>query len=284
MSTLLKETLDQSSIYMPTPARIVEIKQFTDLEKWFRIELPSGFSIAHRPGQFVEVSVLGVGEAPISICSSPAHSNGSFELCVRSVGRLSGAMHRLSIGSMIAVRGPFGRSFPIERFRGKDIIFIAGGLGLAPLRSLINEVLDERGKYGHIMILYGTRSPAEFLFPDDLKLWAEREDIEFHLTVDRPTPGWQGNIGVITTLMPKMKFQARNTVAAIVGPPVMYRFVLMELLAKGIAEGNIWMSFERQMKCGVGKCGHCQMHHIYTCQKGPALSYAEIKNLEEAFS
>lgn len=164
-STLLKETLEQESIYMPTPARIVASKQYTELEKWFRIELPSGYKIAHRPGQFVQVSVLGIGEAPISICSSPSSSDGSFELCVRRVGKLTDAIHRLPVGSMIGVRGPFGRSFPIERFRGKDIIFVAGGLGMAPLRSFINEVLDERGKYGRVMILYGARSPADFLFP-----------------------------------------------------------------------------------------------------------------------
>ncbi|MBE2267626.1 MAG: FAD/NAD(P)-binding protein [Anaerolinea sp.] len=284
MTTLLRETLNQSSIYMPTPARIVSVKQFTELEKWFQIELPSGFSIAHKPGQFVEVSVLGIGEAPISICSSPARSNGSFELCVRRVGKLTNALHQMTVGSMIAVRGPFGHGFPIEKFRGKDIVFVAGGLGLAPLRSLITEVLDERGKYGRVMILYGARSPKDFLFADDLKAWGERADVELHCTVDRPAEGWEGNIGVITTLLPKIKFHARNTIAAIVGPPVMYRFVLVELLAKGIAEGNIWMSFERQMKCGVGKCGHCQMHHIYTCQKGPAFSYADIKHLEEALS
>jgi sulfhydrogenase subunit gamma (sulfur reductase) len=284
MTTLLKQTLDHASIYIPMPSRILEIKQFTEHEKWFKIALPDGFSIAHKPGQFVEVSVLGIGEAPISICSAPSNSNGSFELCVRNVGKLTGAIHRMHAGEMIAVRGPFGRGFPIERFRGKDIVFVAGGLGLAPLRSLINEVLEERGKYGRVSILYGTRTPQDFLFPDELKQWQERGDVDFHLTIDRPAPDWEGNVGVITTLLPKIRINPRNTVAAIVGPPVMYRFVLMELLGKGLNEGNIWMSFERQMKCGVGKCGHCQMHHIYTCQKGPAFSYAEVKYLEEALS
>jgi sulfhydrogenase subunit gamma (sulfur reductase) len=284
MTTLLRETLDHSSIYMPTPVRIVAVEQFTEVEKWFHLELPSGFTIAHQPGQFVEVSVLGIGEAPISICSSPARSNGAFELCVRRVGKLTEALHRLEPGSMIGVRGPFGHGFPIDRFQGKDIVFVAGGLGLAPLRSLITEVLDERGKYGRVALLYGARTPKDFLFPDDLKAWAERGDIECHVTVDRPSDGWDGNVGVITTLLPKIDFPARNTIATVVGPPIMYKFVLQDLLAKGIAEGNIWLSFERQMKCGVGKCGHCQMHHIYTCQKGPVLSYAEVKDLEEALS
>jgi sulfhydrogenase subunit gamma (sulfur reductase) len=282
MTTLLKETLNQKSIYMPTPARIIHVERLTEHEKLFRIELPSSFSLDHRPGQFVEVSVLGIGEAPISISSSPSRTNHSFELCVRAVGKLTDAMHAMKPGSMVGIRGPFGRGFPIERFRGKDILFAAGGLGLAPLRSLINEVLDERGKFGRIIILYGARSPQDIIFRKELEVWTARSDIETHLTVDRPDDTWAGNVGVITTLFPKVKFSARNMVSVIVGPPVMYRFVLMELLGRGIAEGNIWMSFERQMKCAVGKCGHCQMHHIYTCQDGPSFSYNEVKHLEEA--
>ena len=267
---------------MPTPARITYVEQFTPHEKFFRIELPSGFSMSHRPGQFLEVSVLGVGEAPISISSSPSRTKNVFELCVRAVGKLTDALHTMSPGDMVGLRGPFGRGFPIERFRGKDILFAAGGLGLAPLRSLINEVLDERGKFGRVIILYGARSPEDILFRKEFAEWQARDDVEAHLTVDRPTDDWEGNVGVITTLFPKIKFSARNMVSVIVGPPVMYRFVLMELLGRGIAEGNIWMSFERQMKCAVGKCGHCQLHHIYTCKDGPSFAYADIKHLEEA--
>jgi sulfhydrogenase subunit gamma (sulfur reductase) len=282
MTTLLKETLKNSSIYMPTPSRIIDVRNMTDYEKLFKIELPSGFSLSHRPGQFVQISVLGIGEAPISISSSPSRSNGTFEVCVRRVGNVTNAMHNLQPGAMLGMRGPFGRGFPVERFRGKDILFCPGGLGLAPLRSLINEVLDERGRYGRVIILYGTRSPQDILFKDEIEEWKNRDDIEFHMTVDHPDEDWTGNVGVITTLFPKVKIHPRNMVAVVVGPPVMYRFVLMELLGKGIAEGNIWFSFERHMKCGVGKCGHCQMHHIYTCQDGPSFSYAEIKHLEEA--
>jgi len=282
MTTLLKETLNHDSIYMPARARITHVRQFTEHEKLFKIKLPSGFSLNHRPGQFVEVSVLGVGEAPISISSSPSRTKGEFELCVRKVGKLTGALHSLQQGSLIGIRGPFGRGFPIERFRGKDMMFVAGGLGLAPLRSLINEVLDERGKFGRVIIMYGTKSSSELLFPDDLEIWRKRDDVELHVTVDKASDDWDGNVGVITTLFPKIKIAPRNMVCVMVGPPVMYRFALMEVLGKGIAEGNIWMSFERQMKCAVGKCGHCQLHHIYTCLNGPSFSYADIKHLEEA--
>ena len=281
MSHTLRDTL-QKSIYLPEAARIVHIRELTALEKLFTLELPAGASLNHEPGQFVEVSVLGVGEAPISISSSPSRSNGTFELCVRKAGDVTGALHRMQTHQQIGVRGPFGHGFPIERFRGKDILFAAGGLGLAPARSLINQVLDERGRFGRVMILYGAKHPSELLFTDELAQWGKRDDIELHVTVDRPAEAWTGNVGVITTLFPKVQAYARNTVAVVVGPPVMYRFVLMELFGKGIPEGNIWLSLERRMKCGVGKCGHCQMNHIYVCQSGPVFSYADVKSVQEA--
>jgi sulfite reductase subunit B len=282
MTATLQDTLQAPSIYLPSQGRILEVRPMTKMEKVFKIGLPEGISLGHRPGQFVEVSIMGVGEAPISISSSPSRSNGAFELCVRRAGDLTSVLHRLGPGDTLGVRGPFGHGFPYERFRGKDLLFAPGGLGLAPLRSLINQVLDERGNYGRILILYGARNPSELLFTDELAEWQARGDVEVHLTVDRGDENWKGNVGVITTLFPKIEVHARNTVAITVGPPVMYRFVLMELQAKGIAEGNIWLSLERRMKCGVGKCGHCQINNTYTCQSGPAFSYAEIKHLEEA--
>ncbi len=282
MTVMLKDTLESPSIYLPTPAKILDVRQLTHIEKLFTIELPNGMSLGHRPGQFVELSVFGVGEAPISISSSPSRSNSRFELCVRRVGDLTSVLHQMQPGDMVGIRGPFGRGFPIERFRGKDILFAPGGLGLPPLRSLINQVLDERTQFGRVIILYGARSPAEMLFTEELAEWGARDDVELHIAVERPDEDWKGNVGVITTLFPQIQIYARNTVAITVGPPVMYPFVLVELLGKGIPEGNIWFSLERRMKCGVGKCGHCQINHIYTCQDGPSFSYDQLKHLEEA--
>ena len=282
MVTALKQTLIDPSIYLQTYGVVRSVRPMTGMEKLFDIALPEGMSLGHKPGQFVEVSLFGVGEAPISICSSPSRSNGSFQLCVRRAGDLTGLLHTLAPGSPIGIRGPFGTGFPIERFRGKDMLFAPGGLGLAPLRSLINQVLDERSDFGRVIILYGARSPAELLFTDELAAWKARGDVEVHLTVDRGDENWKGNVGVITTLFPKVEVHPRNTVAVTVGPPVMYRFVLMELLGKGLPDGNIWLSLERRMKCGVGKCGHCQINHLYACQSGPSFSYAQIKHLGEA--
>jgi NAD(P)H-flavin reductase len=269
-------------IFQPEFGRIHRVERIGPLEKLFTIELPGGKSLDHRPGQFMEVSILGVGEAPISISSSPSRSNGVFEMCVRKVGDVTGAIHRLQAGDLIGVRGPFGHGFPIEKFRGKDMLFAPGGLGLAPLRSLINQVLDERALFGRVIILYGAKTPPELLFRDELREWAERSDVELHLSVDRGDETWTGNVGVITTLFKYITVNPRNTVAVTVGPPVMYRFVLMEFLGMGIPEGNIYLDLERRMKCGVGRCGHCQINNIYACQSGPVFSYKEIKGLEEA--
>ncbi len=274
--------MTHSSIYAPEFARLVDVRPLTELEKLFTIELPDGRSLGHDPGQFVMVSIPGVGEAPISITSSPSRSNGTFELCVRRVGDVTNALHRMKPGDYVGIRGPFGHGFPIEQMRGKDLLFAPGGLGLAPLRSLINQVLDERGSFGRVIILYGAKRPAELLFRDELEEWAARDDVEFHVTVDRGDESWDGHVGVITTLFPLITVDPRNTVAVTCGPPIMYRFVIMEMLGKGIPETQIYLSLERRMKCGVGKCGHCQINDLYCCQDGPVFTYAQIKNVPEA--
>jgi sulfhydrogenase subunit gamma (sulfur reductase) len=275
-------TAREESVYLPVMARVLKVDPLTETEKLFTLQLPGGRTLGNEPGQFVETSLMGIGEAPISVTSSPSRSNGTFELCIRRVGDLTSALHNLSPGDVVGVRGPFGHGFPIARMRGKDMLFAAGGLGLPPLRSLINQVLDERGAFGRVIILYGTKNPSEILFKDELSEWAARDDVEFHMTVDRGSPDWTGHVGVITTLFPKVTINPRNTVAATVGPPIMYRFVLMELLGKGIPETQIYLSLERRMKCGVGKCGHCQINDLYCCQDGPVFTYSQIKGLEEA--
>jgi len=284
MKTLLEEVRGKESIYVPIPARIVKVEDLTALEKLYTLALPNDLRLAHEPGQFVQLTVFGVGEAPISITSSPSRSIGTFELAIRKVGDLTNVIHAMGPGRVVGIRGPFGRGFPLARFRGKDLLLVAGGCGMAPLRALINQVLDERGNYGNVQILYGVRTPTELMFKDELRQWAQRSDVELHLTVDSPDMGWNACVGYVSTLFPEVKVDPRNTVAAIIGPPVMYKSVIDQCKAKGIADGNLWVSFERRMRCGVGKCGHCQMNHLYTCQRGPAFMYTEIKELAEAFA
>jgi len=268
-------------LYNPIMATILDVETLTSLEKRFEIRLPDEKPLGHKPGQFVEVSIFGFGEAPISISSSPTKLP-VFDLTVRKTGRLTDKLHELSVGSHIGIRGPFGNGFDITGFQGKDIVFVCGGIGLAPLKSLIDYTIAKRRDYGRLIILYGTKQPSEILFKQDIELWQRDEGIEFAMTVDRPDQSWQGNIGVITTLIPPLDLNVENTIAAVVGPPVMYKFVILALKAKRIPDENIYLSLERRMKCGVGKCGHCQINGCYVCQDGPVFNYPLTKQLQEA--
>jgi len=195
---------------------------------------------------------------------------------------VTGALHRMEAGATVGIRGPFGRGFPVDEIKGKDVLFVGGGIGLVPLRSLINYVLDNRQDYGRIIIFFGARSPKERLFTAELEQWKNRKDAEFFETVDRGDDSWNGNVGVITTLFPKVDIDPKNMYAVIVGPPIMYRFAILEALSKGITEDKIIVSLERRMKCGLGKCGHCQIQHLYCCKDGPVFKYSEIKGIKEA--
>ena len=272
---------EQTSIYLPRLAEIVRTEPLTKMEKLFEIKLQNGRELGHQPGQFVEVSLFGIGEAPISISSSPT-KKGSFELAVRGVGNVTRALHTLDPGAVLGIRGPFGKGFPVEEMKGKDILFVAGGIGLIPLRSLIHYVLDHRSDFGRVLVLFGAKTPAEQLFLRELSNWRASKEMEYWETVDRSDGQWKGNVGVITTLFPKITIDPGKTVAVIVGPPVMYRFAILEAQVKGIPDDQILVSLERRMKCGVGKCGHCQINHLYVCQDGPVFRYARIKDLKEA--
>jgi len=266
--------------FMPRLARIVAAEQLTAKEKWFRIVPQDGRPLAHPPMSFVQVTVFGIGEAPISVCSSPTREQ-SFELCVRAVGSVTNAMHKLGVGDTIGIRGPFGNGFDASAHKGKDFLFVAGGLGLAPARSLIQYVLDKRQDYGKVTILVGARTPGDLLFTQDIQEWLSRPDVDAHVTVDRPAEGWKGNVGVITTLFRKIKLNAANTLAVIIGPPIMFKFAVLEALANGIPENRCICSLERRMKCGLGWCGHCQIRNVYVCKEGPVFTYEQVKKLRE---
>jgi len=277
----VEKLLISNTGYEVKEAHILRTTKMTEQDKLFEVALQYGEILDFEPGQFVEVSLLGVGEAPISICSSPTRRD-SFELCVRAVGRMTNALHRLKAGTEIGIRGPFGVGFPVTPMVGHDILMVAGGIGIAPLRSLINYVMENRRDFGRVHILLGCRDPRLMLFGNEIQTWQKRLDIGFSCTVDRADPDWKGNVGLVTALIPGVDIDPENTFAVIVGPPVMYRFVIKELLAKGITENRIVLSLERHMKCGLGKCGHCQLHDIYCCQDGPVFFYDHIKNMKGA--
>jgi len=269
--------------FVPKLATIVKKTPMTSMETLLEIKLDDGTELNHKPGQFVEVSVFGIGEAPISL-SSPPTKKETFELCVRRLGNLTTKLHKLEVGDKVGIRGPFGNGFDAESLKGKDLLFIAGGLGIAPLRSLFNYVLDNRKDYGRVILLYGCKEPKELLFSDEIAALASRDDVEFMSTVNwcPENEVWSGNIGVITTLIPQVPFDPEKTMAVLCGPPVMYKFVIADLKGRNMPDDHILMSLERRMKCGVGKCGHCQINHIYVCKDGPVFNYSKIKGVPEA--
>ncbi|MDD5457163.1 MAG: FAD/NAD(P)-binding protein [Candidatus Margulisbacteria bacterium] len=275
-----KLTITESEYHIKK-GKIVKVKQMTEAEMFFEIALADNENLNHDPGQFVEVSIFGVGEAPISISSSPT-KRGSFDLCVRKVGKVTEALHKMHVGDEVGIRGPFGKGFPVRNLEGNDLLIVAAGLGIVPLRSLINYVLDNRREFGKVTILCGCKTPQNMLFGDEIDLWQKRLDINFSCTVDKADPEWQGNVGLITSLIPGVDVYPQHTYGIVVGPPVMYKFVIKELLAKKIPESHIIVSLERHMKCGLGKCGHCQINNLYCCQDGPVFSYDKIMPLEEA--
>ncbi len=268
------------SLYLPDLAEITQVEQVTEMEKFFHVHLKSGDKLGHKPGQFVNVSAFGAGEAPFSVSSSPTMEDG-FELCIRNAGNVTSALHKLEPGAIIGVRGPFGNGFPLDMIRGRDILFVAGGLGLVPARSLINYVLDNRDDHGKVTILYSCKNPSELLFKDELARWEKRDDVNYQVTVDNPDGEWDRHVGVITTLFSKITFDPERTVAVVVGPPVMYRFVALECIQRGIQENHIVMSLERHMKCGVGKCGHCQINSKCVCQDGPVFTLTQLRTMPE---
>jgi len=276
--TVEEQTL--ASPYLPKTARIARKEQFTEHECYYELVLPDGEQIEYQCGQFMQVSVLGVGEAPISISSAPGRTD-RVEMCIRAVGDVTNALHALSEGDEVGLRGPFGNGFDMGQLSGQHCLFVAGGLGLAPCRSFILQTLRQREQFGDVTILYGTRTPRDLLFQRDLEAWQERPDCELMVTVDRGDETWTGRTGLITRLFREITIDAAQTAVFIIGPPVMFKFAVLEVLAMGVPESKIYCSLERRMKCGLGKCGHCQIRHVYVCQDGPIFSYQQVKRLRE---
>ncbi len=269
-------------LLLPKSATIMQKHKMNDLETLYTIKLDSGKELGHEPGQFVEVSIFGIGEAPISISSSPGGE--TFELLIRRLGDLTTAMERLMPGDKVGIRGPFGNGFNTDGLKGNNMLFIGGGCGMAPLRSIINYTVENRKDFRDVTILYGCKDPDSQLFHNDLYRWEKMEDVDLLTAVDSCPDGqcWDGNTGVITTLIPKARFDPKDTKVIIVGPPIMYKFVIRDIKALGVPDENIIVSLERRMKCGVGKCGHCQINGIYVCLEGPVFNYSDIKDLPEA--
>ena len=282
MATVLEPTVTAElnpDPMLPLPFRIQRVRQETD--DTFTLELApadSGDGFSFAPGQFNMLYVFGVGEVPISISSDP---NGAplIHHTTRVVGTVTKAMRLLTRGDMLGIRGPFGTHWPVEEAIGHDVVIVAGGIGLAPLRPALYRLMAQREKFLKIVLLYGTRTPEDILYRKELEHWRGKFDLEIQVTVDRAASTWRGNVGVVTTMIARAPFDPSNTVALVCGPEVMMRFTVMELQKRGVAAQRTYLSMERNMKCGIGLCGHCQYGPVFTCKDGPVFSYDRIAAL-----
>lgn len=270
------------NIYLPHLATVKKIEPQTPDTVLISIVLDNsevGKQFNYLPGQFAELSVFGVGECPISFTSTPTRE-GSIEFCVRGVGETTRTLASLYEGDKIGIRGPFGNSFPLEQIKGKNILVVAGGIGLAPLRSLINYILDKRDEYGKMEILYGARRPIDLCFKEELNLWNTYKDVSIYLTVDNGDEKWKSHVGFVPQFLEELNLLPKNKVAFTCGPPIMIKLVIDILQKKGYQDNQIITTLEMKMKCGVGKCGRCNIGDKYVCQDGPVFTLEELRKIK----
>ncbi len=278
---------DLSSFEYSYQAEITNIYPLTATEKLYQIQIidpEQRHNFSFRPGQFVMLELPGIGEAPFSISSSPIR-RGDIELCIRAVGNLTRFLDRVERGTLVGISGPFGTHFPMEEMLGQDLLLVAGGLGIVPLRSPLLTVLENRSRYGRVDVMYGARSPAELLFTYQYEEWRQF-DINLTIIVDKPDRKWRGPVGMITELLEARiaaaDFNPKSTYAIVCGPPVMFRFVCDQLTRAGLPMQRMFVSLERRMHCGRGKCCRCNIGSTYTCLDGPVFDYWSVMNLKEA--
>ena len=264
---------------LPHPYRVQRVRRETSDTFTLELEPQTGSrELTFAPGQFNMLYAFGAGEVPISISGDPARP-AVLVHTTREVGAVTRAMRKLKPSDSLGVRGPFGTGWPVTAARGADVVIVAGGIGLAPLRPALYQILAEREHYGKVALLYGTRTPADILFRRELQQWHSRFDLEVHVTVDRAMGNWRGNVGVVTSLVARAPFDPQSTLAMVCGPEIMMRFTVQELEQRGVALENIYLSMERNMKCAVGWCGHCQFGPTFICKDGPVFRYDRIQAL-----
>jgi NAD(P)H-flavin reductase len=263
----------------PTLLKVKKIRKETYDTFTLELSSPNGDKPwQFAPGQFNMLYMFGLGESAISICGDPTKPDPLIHTA-RAVGTVTKAMSKLKAGDLIGVRGPFGSSWPVDAAVGSDVVIVCGGIGLPPLRPVIYQIISQRRKYGKVVLLYGARTPEDLLYMKEVETWRARHGIDVAITVDRATGSWKGNVGVVTTLIPRAKFDLQNSIAMVCGPEIMIRFVTMDLQKQGIGPDRIYVSMERSMKCGIGVCGHCQFGPTFVCKDGPVFRYDQVKDL-----
>lgn len=260
---------------LPRPFTVAEVRRESADTTTLDLEPADGGSLSYEPGQFTMVYVPGVGEVPISIAGGGS-GEASLVHTVRAVGAVTGAICRLQAGDTVGIRGPYGRTWPLEEAEGGDLLVVAGGIGLAPLRTVIRTALAHRERFGSLAVLYGARSPADLMYEADLHAWRARFDIEVEVTVDRSASGWRGDVGLVTGLFDRVAFDPDITRAMVCGPEIMMKIVARRLRDTGVAPGRVAISLERNMQCAIGFCGHCQFGADFICKDGPVMPYASV--------
>lgn len=271
--------MNTDGVTVPVPYRVAGRRVETADTVTIELTDESGALPAFRAGQFAMLTAYGIGEVPISLSGIDEGDRGSRRLThtLRSVGAVTAALHDAALGDVVGVRGPFGRGWDLAAARGHDVLVVAGGIGLAPLRPVVSAVLADRAAFGQVSIMIGARAPSELLYAEELRAWAA--DAQVALIVDRPGPGWNGQVGLVTALLPDAKVDPAATDAFVCGPEVMMRFVARGLVDQGIAAERIQVSLERTMRCGAGWCGHCQLGPLLLCRDGPVLHWADVEPL-----
>ncbi len=275
------------NLYQPHLVRIAEIIDETPDTRTLKLEFESpevGQSFDFKAGQFGEYSVFGAGECTFCIASPPTRK-GYIECSFKVVGKVTRAMRQLDVGDTMGFRGPYGNSFPLEKMAGKDLVFIAGGIGLAPVRCVIWNVLDLRDQFKDVTIVYGARSVADLVYKRELEEWGKRADVKLWQAVDPggQTPDWKGEVGFVPAIVEKAAPKAEDAYAVVCGPPVMIKFTLPVLTKLGFPEERIYTTLENRMKCGLGKCGRCNIGPVYVCKDGPVFTAAELAELPAEF-
>jgi len=273
----LRQAPREPGAMVPRPFRLTARRQDTPDTFTMMLEPADGVPLEFVPGQFTMMSAFGVGEVPISVSGS-ANVDGPLEHTVRDVGAVTHALSRTPIDDVVGIRGPYGTGWEVGDADGGDVVLVAGGIGLAPLRPAMLEVLHHRARYGRVVLLYGSRSPEDLLFTDELRRW-ENLGVEVLVTVDYGTTEWNGRVGLVTALIARAGFDPRSTLALVCGPEVMMRFAAAALIERGVPPTKVRLSLERNMRCGVGLCGHCQYRELFVCVDGPVLPFGEISGL-----
>ena len=265
------------NLYLSDFATIIDIIDESPNIKTFKLEPSNNFEF--NTGQFVELNLSDIGEAPFTPSSSPFKTE-NIDITIMKAGYVTEEIHKLNVGDKLSFRGPFGEGYPIDSFKGKEILVVGGGVGLAPLRSLLYTLFNNLNNYIKIVIKYGAKTPSDIIYKNEIRSWGRKKNVSLELTVDNGDKNWKENVGLVTSILRKDDVNIKDSIAIVCGPPIMMKFSTFKLIELGFKQNQIYLSMEKNMSCGIGKCGHCRLGNFYVCKDGPVFNYETIENLE----